>query len=630
MEKCSACHLLSRFQVAELENEPLNNLLRKTTTLTIMYRRHFKCYIAVLFVAGFIAILIRNRSSFGAPSKTRSRNTGCVIPKVKLFDLQTRFIFRKRVEWKCPDELPSFIGVSSENVISIDRAILEKFYPRHNLSHCEYVPIVRGISAVPDDGIRYVTGSKVVFTDESAVSDEFIKINCRSRSGDIILSEFKAFIVGEPPKTQQKLNVLIVGVDSVSKMNFVRHFPRTLKLLQQLGSFSLDGYNKVELNTLVNVVPLLTGHRADSFINYSVPSFFDDVPFIWKQFSKAGYRTLFAEDGPKIGMFNYGNKGFVGNPTDHYFRPFSVAVDLATKNSKERIKCIGSKLESELVFDWVARFCRKFAQGPYFAMGYTSTLTHDGFNDAGYADYPLERFLRTVFGDGMNRTALFLISDHGLQFADDLIMDPYSWQLEERLPFAHIVMPEWYLKLRNGSVGANLLTNRRRLTSPFDIHETLLDILGEYSDSSFGISLFKEVPLERTCEQAGIPLHYCACHTYEPISLDDTHVQKTAESVIQYINRLTRPLRSKCESVELVDVENAEKRVSDSVSMLFFRVTVRTGPNDGLFESTVRYRADDGTYDVVDGGVNRVNRYANQSSCIQERKLFPFCFCLRN
>lgn len=32
---------------------------------------------------------------------------------------------------------------------------------------------------------------------------------------------------------------------------------------------------------------------------------FDNYPFVWKNYSRAGYRTLYAEDAPKIAIFVY-------------------------------------------------------------------------------------------------------------------------------------------------------------------------------------------------------------------------------------------------------------------------------------------------------------------------------------
>lgn len=59
---------------------------------------------------------------------------------------------------------------------------------------------------------------------------------------------------------ENELDVLIIGLDSVSKLNFMRQLPKTYKLItRQLNAVVLIGFNKVGQNTFPNVVPMLTG-----------------------------------------------------------------------------------------------------------------------------------------------------------------------------------------------------------------------------------------------------------------------------------------------------------------------------------------------------------------------------------
>jgi len=46
--------------------------------------------------------------------------------------------------------------------------------------------------------------------------------------------------------TVQMFNLLVLGVDSMSRLNFARHMPRTRRfLIDQLGAVELAGFNKV-------------------------------------------------------------------------------------------------------------------------------------------------------------------------------------------------------------------------------------------------------------------------------------------------------------------------------------------------------------------------------------------------
>lgn len=166
--------------------------------------------------------------------------------------------------------------------------------------------------------------------------------------------------------------------------------------------------------------------------------------------------------------------------------------------------------------------------------------------------------------------------------------------MEERLPFAYISFPEWFER-RYPEAVENVHLNARRLTSPYDLYETLKDLLHplkrlnpqellkrrpssklslknnlklqtNYSSLRYfnvdkntnitnknkqteiyftdtgvcknktnlspemklhcdfkrqvrGISLFLPIPTDRTCNDAGIPLHYCTCQVQYMIYL---------------------------------------------------------------------------------------------------------------
>jgi hypothetical protein len=165
--------------------------------------------------------------------------------------------------------------------------------------------------------------------------------------------------------------------------------------------------------------------------------------------------------------------------------------------------------------------------------------------------------------------------------------------MEERLPFAYISFPEWFERRYPDAVN-NVRLNAHKLTSPYDLYETLKDLLQplkqlssqqlqkrlkkeipsskvpiqnelnlqtnytnlRYFDNKKantsdknkktekyftdtggvcmnktnlslemklhcnfkrkirGISLFLPIPNDRTCEDAGIPAHYCTCQVH--------------------------------------------------------------------------------------------------------------------
>lgn len=79
-------------------------------------------------------------------------------------------------------------------------------------------------------------------------------------------------------------NILFIGLDSISRVNFDRHFPITSKLLVKHKFYTMYGYNKVADNTFVNLTPLLTGHYLEDIWNETMSKsvFLNYFPFIWK------------------------------------------------------------------------------------------------------------------------------------------------------------------------------------------------------------------------------------------------------------------------------------------------------------------------------------------------------------
>lgn len=83
----------------------------------------------------------------------------------------------------------------------------------------------------------------------------------------------------------------------------------------------IEGYSKVDENTWINLVPLLTGQSHRNFPLVTLRSYVDYMPLIWKENVMTHFETFFAWDSPDISTFNFINNGFKHVPTDYYFRP---------------------------------------------------------------------------------------------------------------------------------------------------------------------------------------------------------------------------------------------------------------------------------------------------------------------
>ena len=77
------------------------------------------------------------------------------------------------------------------------------------------------------------------------------------------LSTYVSILVYFRPQCTAPLlpfSVHVVGIDSTSRLNSIRHLPLTRSLiLDQLDGIEFVGYNKVGLNTIPNWIPMFTG-----------------------------------------------------------------------------------------------------------------------------------------------------------------------------------------------------------------------------------------------------------------------------------------------------------------------------------------------------------------------------------
>lgn len=458
-------------------------------------------------------------------------------------------------------------------------------------------------------------------------------------------------------KSKEAVSVLILGIDSVSRLNLHRKMPETSRILKNLGAIEMLGYNKIADNTFPNLIPLLTGLYEEELKTSCWPEskcVFDSCNYIWDNFSSAGHITGFGEESSFMGLFTYTMPGFHNQPTDYYMRIFDRQAnnEIGFKHLFNTQLCMGPRKNLVHLLNYVNKFTFTFKQHLSFGFFWSVSLTHDNINLAQEADREYEQFLGQLNNKGVFKNTVFiLISDHGMRWGP--IRKTYQGYLEERLPFLFVIVPKWFQR-KYGTAVSNLKLNARRLTTPFDLHETLNDLadltrlqkgkLRERTKAlnkkfpSRGISLFLPVPKERTCESASILEHWCTCSQSEEISTSNTLVKQATEHAVQFMNSLLVEY-PQCAELNLLKIASARTGRSTSVSVANetlkdkgitdFSVTFSTLPGKGFFEAHVRYDANTEQFTVV-ATISRINAYGRQSRCVDLAHLRLYCFCKAN
>jgi hypothetical protein len=208
----------------------------------------------------------------------------------------------------------------------------------------------------------------------------------------------------------------------------------------------------------------------------------------------------------------------------------------------------------------------------------------------------------------------------------------------------------------------NALGNREKLISFFDLYQTLRDFLkistlgyldknasptvSNYKNeinsilrrSSRGISLFENIPNNRSCTHAYIPNKVCSC--FEQFTISESQFAAETNSsfaigsahIIENINKLTGPHRALCVKYNLEKIVSV-KKVSTSNAFKFYTFTVVLTPGNAWYEANLFVNKENKNINSMRNFFKmkdypiRMSPYGNQSRCIQGSFLKNYCFC---
>ncbi|KAJ8925402.1 hypothetical protein NQ315_009234 [Exocentrus adspersus] len=578
---------------------------------------------------------------------------GCQIPNVDPFADDIKKFIQKESYTKCTDlELLTYIekesGIVTLNV-NTSLAYQYSWFPLR----CCYSEIHRVDGY--DDRISYTTCE--YFREAVEIRHPFIKVECKNWFQKLYENVHATALsdnvqynsTGLNNNSDTSFSVLLVAIDSMSKQNLRRTMPNSYKYLEDYF-INLRGYIKIADNTYPNLMAILTGQNTDQL--------WESCPFcitnkrnklknplsscnlIWKQFSSFGYKTAYAEDACRLSTFNYAKIGFSDAPTDYYYRPYFLAAEkLKSKSSKCHNRfCSGPETTGERLLNTAKDFFVNIRDRPRFGLFWTNSFSHDNHNCPSAMDDKLLEFLSDhSFLRALKDTVFIFFSDHGFRFGD--IRRTNTGWFEERLPFIYLRLPLGFQK-RFPKEYKNVVLNSHRLTSPYDVYNTLQHIL-KLSNSSYepGLSLgcdscqslFKEVSYNRTCEEAGISQRWCTCISYRDLPTTNASVRYLGLLVVRKVNKLVQNFTegNKCMTYSFRSVHSAgiseTRKNKDNKPVNYILLMVNAEPA-AMFEATLEVTKDLEDVKVVDD-INRLDSYESNSYCVSNSDLKMYCHC---
>ncbi|XP_046735845.1 uncharacterized protein LOC124405194 [Diprion similis] len=614
-------------------------------------------------------------SSYKSSNKSEGNSTGflvsnskCQIPERNPFDpLIRQFVTKEKFEPCTKTALLTRIVKmrNGELVLRVNLNVAKNYV---DLSCC-WAPIHRSKpSETPDRNVdsKISLGSCINFKNEVIIpaNVEVVLVKCKAKDlrprtkkntktvYENVHSLLRPEKVSEKlsqrksSNSTRKLSVLLLGIDNVARWNFERSMPITSRHLKDTGWIELKGYNKMGENTFPNLMAVLTGMNDSQAMKVCKPTEtfgFDNCPMIWYSFKNTSYVTAYGEDTAEISTFHYYKAGFVNPPTDFYLRPYIMAAEkyLPLKRHLDNsYYCTGPELSGVRVFNYALEFAKTFIGVPYFGFFWTNSMSHDNINGVSSVDSNVLDILQRLDYEGiLNDSMVIFLSDHGMRYG--LFRETIHGWYEDKLPFIYVWLPEWF-KAENGEASEALRANGRTLTSPFNLYETLRDILaraGGDADPSSGCphcqSLFSEAKKERGCEDVGVSHRWCACTRFGNSGISNESAHEAANKIVSYIDSSVERYKNSrgkriCYKLRLKKILRVNEMfgfVSSNGTSGYkqFLYQLQVMPGNGKFEALIQHH-EDGDLTIVDGEVSRINSYASTANCLDTGPK-PFCYC---
>lgn len=634
-------------------------------------RRTFtKLIYFIIFMSAFVYLNYRYNLPVFHVFRNPNVNKPCTLPVYDIYDHSVDQFFWDQQVLPCEGWL-DLLYVDSKGYITMNETAVS--FSGYSDIKCEY----RYIQRVSESKIKF--SSKMDYVQPAYLDGDFVHAECYDSNRKLLYNNLHMNIDSKKvfdnrkltEETKTNLSVYIIGIDSLSRLIAERKIPKTLNFLRHnLSAYMFKGYTRVGDGSYPNLLPLFTGLKAYGE-EHKVG--INNIQYMFNNYSEKGCIDMYAEDWVQVATFV---DIFRKQPSHHYIQPLFQAIDKVKSNSlavEYTLKflqhhniplgntspmCFGNVYKYQLILQYFKRFLDNYEVKRKFAFAWTNEIGHDFLNMVGLADNDyLEFFKWMKESKKLDNAIMIFMSDHGPRYSE--IQNTEVGRISNLLPLFTIVLPD-HIKSRFNHIHKNLKINTERMTTAFDVYETLKDILhGDFqkkdSLSDFkklprGISLFREIPSSRSCIDADISEHYCPCYTTKNVSIQDERVVDSVHAVVDKINDILEAVKSKCAKVVIQSVRSARSVFSDMVrdtekersfsfrSYLWniaeqtrLRITFWTNPGNALYEATVQYN-DKNTIKIL-GDINRINKYGNQSACLRigqmrDRVRELYCYCI--
>ena len=356
-------------------------------------------FLGVVWLCGLYIGVIHEIHSVETIYAQRMERTygACNFPRMDPFDPVTQQYLEKHPPLKCTPRVPDVVKIVDDKIVVDDKKLkvaLAKFNSSGKFAFCQYKVLGRKFSddskvEVISTSFRFLKSIKLNKTEEE------IKVECYNTDEMVISRSYFAFINVKPERESvygswlyfhkldhypaETLSILMLGIDSLSKLHFARAMPKTRNfLMNDLGAIEMNKHNKLGYTTTHNIIPLLTGRTSEELEDdhkwgYHARGSMDLIneAFIWSDARRLGYRTGLLFDQVHATPFHYLKPGFQRKPVEHYLRAMVVDSD-DDHMTREDKNCYGDEPEITKLYDYWLQLVHRYNstlsnESPFFA-----------------------------------------------------------------------------------------------------------------------------------------------------------------------------------------------------------------------------------------------------------------------
>ena len=356
---------------------------------------------------------------------------------------------------------------------------------------------------------------------------EMGKIDIKINRNEILAKERNDIYNTLLPKDKPKYNnILFLYIDAISRPEFIRAMKNTEKYLSKyFNSLEKSFYQMMKYHNFIfftqqNVNPMFFGESMFNSNGTSILKHIKKKGFITGHSNNICTRQLYdIEDNYteniEYDSFDHENIAMMCDPNfynpENRFTPYMGPYSI-------RRRCLYGRDTFEYIIEYGEKFWETYSKEHKF-LRLSFQDAHEGTLEVvKYLDVKLAKFLEKFDKKGyLKDTAVFLVSDHG----NNMVGIYNIFQFEDYV--LEKTLGTWFMLLpKKKEIDERFLEiNQQRLVSPYDIHDTLLDMFGYHQNNKIfsrkGQSIYKEVNgLERNCEyysQDIMPI-WCRCFDF--------------------------------------------------------------------------------------------------------------------